>query len=206
MLAFSYDPDAGTFYTYFAELEAGQAVYTAEYPATLLLDSNGRFIGLSLELDDEITVAALELVLEDDPTRLDGMSGRLSILAFAEEPAQRVRLDETAILDLDGDERVLGIEIVVPERLRDSAFLSRLGDQLLPLEDIPGDGEGPVVFQESEVRNQESEDAEGAAELPPMRAPHSDEPRADEGDVTPDATPLASERSDTTSDHSESSS
>lgn len=72
MLAFSYDPDAGTLYTYFTELEAGQAVYTAEYPVTLLLDAADQILGYALDLDDEITVAALELVLEDDPTRLMG--------------------------------------------------------------------------------------------------------------------------------------
>ncbi len=173
MLAFSYDPDAGTFYTYFAELEAGQAVYTLEYPATLLLDSAGQVIGLSLELDDEITVAALELVLEDDPTRLDGMSGRLTILAFDEEPAQRIRLNETAILDQDGDERVLGIEVVLPEQVRDPDRFTRLGALLISLDDVPGDGEGPVVFQDSEFRIQDSE-AEvadnDAGDLPPTSA------------------------------------
>jgi GTPase len=196
MLAFSYDPDAGTLYTYFVELEAGQAVYTLEYPATLLLDSAGQFLGLSLELDDEITVAALELALEDDPARLDGTSGRLTVLAFAEEPAQRIRLEETAILDLDGDERVLGIEVALPAEVRDPALLSRLGALLIPLEDEPLAGEGPVVFQDSGFRIQDSEDAEGTAELQdvqesegdadadqpahaaglqPARAPHPDE-------------------------------
>lgn len=157
MLAFSYDPDAGTLYTYFTDLEEGQAVYTLEYPATLLLDAAGRLLGITCDLDDEITVAALELVLDDDPTRLDGMSGRLTINALGEEPAQRLRLDETAIFDLDGDERVLGIEVVLPANLRDPALFSRLGDQLLSLDDLPGDGEGPVVFQEPEIRSQESE-------------------------------------------------
>jgi GTP-binding protein Era len=193
MLAFSYDPDAGTIYTYFTELEADQAQYTLEYPATLLLDDAGQFIGFSLDLDDEITVAALELALEDDPTRLDGTTGRLTIVAVDATPAQRVRLDETAILDLDDDERVLGIEIVLPKALRDPARLERLGALLLPLDDMPDGGEGPVVFQEEAGGAQEEAGgaqeeagAEGAAGLQSASAPDQAESHpSGRGDATP---------------------
>lgn len=156
MLQFSHDPDAGTIYTYFTELEEGQAAYTVEYPAFLLLDGAGRIIGLRLDLDDEITLDQLELVLEDDPTRLDGMTGRLMVLIGEDGPADQVRLEETAILDLDGDERVLGIELAVPAELRSSERMERLAPLLIALDETPEGGEGPVVFAPP------AEEAEGA--------------------------------------------
>jgi GTP-binding protein Era len=147
MLQFSHDPDAGTIYVYFAELEAGQAVDTLEYPAHLLLDRAGRILGLRLDLDDELTLANLELALDGDYERLNMETGRLTIRIADEAPAQVVALADTAILDLDGDETVLGVELLVPAELRTPEALERLAPLMVALDELPGAGEGPQVFE-----------------------------------------------------------
>jgi GTPase len=157
MLQFSHDPDAGTIYVYFAELEAGQAVTTLEYPAQLLLDAQGQIFGLRLELDDELTLANLALALDGDYERLDMESGHLTLRIADERPARTLPLEETAILDLDGDETVLGVELLVPAELRTPAALARLAPFMIALDDADAMGEGPAVFDTSEVVDEEEE-------------------------------------------------
>lgn len=166
MLAFSHDPDAGTIYVYFTELEAGQAVESLEYPAHLLLDRDGQIIGLRLDLDDEVTLAQLELALDGDYERLDMETGHLTIRVADEAPARGVRLPETAILDLDGDETLLGVELHVPAELRTPAALARLAPLMVALDDEGASGEGPVVFTTDEPADpgDEAQAPEGAAE------------------------------------------
>ena len=146
MLQFSHDPEAGTLYAYFTELEAGQAVYTLEYPASLLLDGDGRVVGLRLDLDDEITLDQLELALDDEFGRLDMETGFLSILISGGVAARAVALEQTAILDLDTDERILGVELAPPGDLLTPERLERLASAMVSLDDAPHAGEGPVVF------------------------------------------------------------
>jgi len=146
MLQFSYDPEVGSLYVYFTELEEGQAVGVLEYPAALLLDAQARIIGLRLDLDDELTLAQLELALDGEYERLDMNTGHLTLRVADEEPARVLPLPETAILDLDGDETVLGVELSLPADLRTPAALERLASLMLPLEEAPAGGEGPVVF------------------------------------------------------------
>jgi GTP-binding protein Era len=154
MLQFSHDPDAGTLYVYFTELEAGQAVDTLEYPAHLLLDGAGRIIGLRLDLDDELTLANLELALDGDYQRLDMETGRLTITIAGEAPARTVALADTAILDLDGDEAVLGVELLVPAELRTPEALERLAPLMVALDELPAAGEGPWI---ADVANEAKE-------------------------------------------------
>ncbi|MCX7789316.1 MAG: GTPase Era [Chloroflexaceae bacterium] len=146
MLQFSYDPEAGSLYVYFTELEEGQAVGVLEYPAALLLDAQERIIGLRLDLDDEITLGQLELALDGEYERLDMNTGHLTLRVADEAPARVLPLPETAILDLDGDETVLGVELALPPELRTPAALERLAPLMVPLEEAPAGGEGPVVF------------------------------------------------------------
>ena len=146
MLQFSYDPEVGSLYVYFTELEEGQAVGVLEYPAALLLDAQERIIGLRLDLDDELTLAQLELALDGEYERLDMNTGHLILRVADEEPARVLPLPETAILDLDGDETVLGVELSLPADLRTPTALERLTPLMLPLEEAPAGGEGPVVF------------------------------------------------------------
>ncbi|MEI7772934.1 MAG: GTPase Era, partial [Chloroflexales bacterium] len=146
MLQFSHDPEAGTLYAYFTELEAGQAVYTLEYPASLLLDGAGQVVGLRLDLDDEITLDQLELALDDEFGRLDMETGFLSILLPGTVATRAVALEQTAILDLDVDERILGVELAPPPDLLTPEILARLATAMVALDDAPQAGEGPVVF------------------------------------------------------------
>jgi GTP-binding protein Era len=159
MLQFSHDPDAGTIYVYFTELQAGQAVVTLEYPAELLLDAAGRLFGLRLTLDDELTLSNLELALDGDYERLEMESGRLTLRIAEEAPAQTVALAETAILDLDGDETVLGVELAVPAELRTPEALERLAPLMVELETTPAGADGPMVFDTADVVDEEDGDA-----------------------------------------------
>jgi GTP-binding protein Era len=168
LLQFSHDPDAGTLYVYFTELEAGQAVYTIEYPASLLLDGDGQVVGLRLDLDDEITLDQLELVLDDEFGRLDMETGYLSILISGGSVARAVALEQTAILDLDEDERILGVELAPPADLLTPERLARLAPAMVSLDDAPQAGEGPVVFvPEPEAEGGEVEGGEPPATTEP---------------------------------------
>ncbi|HMQ33454.1 MAG TPA: GTPase Era [Chloroflexaceae bacterium] len=181
MLAFSHDPDAGTLYVYFTELEAGQAVESLEYPAHLLLDAQGQVVGLRLDLDDELTLAQLELALDGDFGRLDMETGRLTILAFDEPPARALPLAETAILDLDGDETVLGVELAVPEELRTPAALARLAPLMVALDDEPTGPEGPVVLAPAEEAAQDQEGQGGQEDAQEAGEPGGPAPDEAEG-------------------------
>jgi GTP-binding protein Era len=147
MLAFSHDPEAGTLYVYFTELEAGQIQDSLEYPAHLLLDAQGQIMGLQLDLDDELTLANLELALDGDFERLDMETGRLRVRISDEEPVRIVPLAEAAILDLDADDTLLGVELTVPAALRSPTALARIALLMVTLDDAVIEGEGPVVFR-----------------------------------------------------------
>lgn len=147
MLQFSYDPDVGSVYVYFTELEEGQAVSVLEYPAALLLDARGRIFGIRLTFDDAVMPAQLDLALKHDYAYLDQSSGQFTVRIANEDPDRVVELYETAILDLDAHGQVLGVEVALPEELRTSEALERLAPFMIPLEEPVGEqGEGPVVL------------------------------------------------------------
>lgn len=135
MIAFSHDADAGTIYCYFTELTEGQVSYDTEYPAAVLLDSDGALIGLRLDLDDEITLDQLELILDLPHAALDMNTGFLRVAITDQAPAQEVSLDEVAILDLDEDGRVLGVDLAVPAAYRSAQALARIAPLLVEIED-----------------------------------------------------------------------
>lgn len=165
MLAFSHDPDAGTIYVYFAELEAGQVEASLEYPAHLLLNAQGALVGCQVALDDELTLANLELALAGDYQRLDMASGQLRITIDDEVVVQRVALEATAILDLDANDTVLGLELALPAELCTPEHLVRLQPYMVELDTPVGErGDGPVVFAQST-----EEQADEAA--PPVAVP-----------------------------------
>ncbi|MFN3372339.1 MAG: GTPase Era [Chloroflexus sp.] len=142
----SLDNDAGTLYFYFTDLEEGQATAVLEYPAHLLLDAQGAMFGCRIDLDDEVILSQLELVLAGPYNWLDGQYGHLYIRIADEEPVKVVKLDDPAVLDLDDNDLVLGIELMLPEEWRTSERLVRLAPLLVPFDDEPLAGEGPVVF------------------------------------------------------------
>lgn len=135
MIQFSHDPEAGTLYCYFTDLEPGQATDEWEYPASLLLDGTGQLIGLRLDLDDEITLDQLELAQAHDGVQLDMRYGYLYINITDETPAEVIALDEPALLDLDAEERILGADIAVPEAFRTPERLERLTPNMLALDE-----------------------------------------------------------------------
>lgn len=142
----SLDPDAGTLYLYFTDIEEGQATAVMEYPVSLLLDAQGSIFGCRLDLDDEVILSQLELVLEGPYNWLDGEYGHLYVRIADEEPGETITLSETAILDLDDADLVLGIELALPEEWRTPERLQRLTPLMVTFDDEPVDGEGPVVF------------------------------------------------------------
>lgn len=135
MIRFSHDPEAQTLYCYFTELEVGQSVAEREYPASLLLDSAGRIVGVRLHLDDEMTLDQLELALEHEYVDLDPQHGYLNASTSAIAPAQVVDLEATALLDLDDEGRVLGVDLAVPEEFTTPARLAHLEPYMVALDD-----------------------------------------------------------------------
>ncbi len=140
MISFSHDPEAGTLYGYFTDLEAGQAVDELEYPASLLLNSAGRVIGVRLDLDDEITLNQLELALEHNEVRLDMQYGYLYARIADEAAARVVPLESPALIDLDEEDRLLGFDVAVPADLRTPERLERLAPHMLALEEAAPSG------------------------------------------------------------------
>ena len=136
-IAFSHDPDAGTVYCYFTELETGQASYELEYPAALLLNAEGGVVGLRLDLDDEITLDQLELALAHEGADLDMATGFLRVAVPGALVAREEPLEETALLDLDDDGRLLGADLAVPEPLRTPEALAQLAPFMVDVETRP---------------------------------------------------------------------
>ncbi len=160
MIQFSHDPNAGTLYCYFTELEAGQVGYELEYPASLLLDADGQIIGLRLDLDDEVTLDQLELALAHEHTQLDMETGYLYTSISDEEAATTLRLEETALLDMDDEGRILGVELLVPAELRTPERLARLAPHMVALDDelLPDGADRPVVFAVPQAAEAEAAD------------------------------------------------
>src|SRR6185436_8052307 len=108
MVTLSFDPDAGTLYWYFTELEAGSTTSEGECDGTLLLDGAGQVIGVELELDESVTSDDLALALQHEQVRYDQSSFILTVLMVDEEPAEVQPLHEAAVLDFDANGRLQG--------------------------------------------------------------------------------------------------
>ncbi|GIV89667.1 MAG: GTPase Era [Chloroflexus sp.] len=154
----SLDQDVGALYFYFADLEEGQVVAAMEYPAHLLLDAQGAIFGCRIDLDDDVILSQLELVLDGPYNWLDGEYGHLYVRVADEEPAEVVALHDVAVLDLDADDVVLGIEVLLPEQWRTSERLSRLAPLMVSFDDEPVAGEGPVVFTPTSPTEEEAQE------------------------------------------------
>src|SRR5215213_5726839 len=119
MINVSFDPDAGTLYWYFTEIETGSTEGEGECNGALLLDADGKVIGVELELDESVTRAdlALTLVIAD------------------EEPAEVQPLHETMILDFDATGRLQGCELVAAREFGLAERLQRLEPFRVTLEE-----------------------------------------------------------------------
>jgi GTPase len=135
MVTISFDPDAGTLYWYFTDLEAGSTAGEGECAGTLLLDGDGQVIGVELELDESIAQADLALALQHEQVRYDRRSFTLTMLMADEQPAEVQPLHEPAILDFDATERLQGCELLPAPEFGLARRLTRLEPFMVALDD-----------------------------------------------------------------------
>jgi GTP-binding protein Era len=135
MVTVSFDPDAGTLYWYFTELEAGSTVLEGECDGTLLLDGAGQVIGLELELDQSIKRSELALALAHPQVRYDRGTATLTVLMLDEEPAEVQPLQEVVLLDFDQRERLQGCEVLAAPEFGLGERLGRLEPFMVTLEE-----------------------------------------------------------------------
>lgn len=153
MVNVSYDPDAGTLYWYFTEIEAGSTEAEGECASAVLLDADGQIIGVELELDESIAPGDLALALAHEHVTYDAAEFTLRVQISAEEPAERQPLEDLAILDFDADGRAQGCELHPLDEFDLAERLARLAPFLVDLdaeaeaEDAPDD-EPRVAKQE----------------------------------------------------------
>jgi GTP-binding protein Era len=141
MVTISFDPDAGTLYWYFTELETGSTALEGECDGTLLLDGEGQVIGLELELDESIKPSELALALAHPQVRYDRGTTTLTILVLDEEPAEVQPLHEAVLLDFDGSERLQGCEVLAAREFGLGGRLARLEPFMIALDDEAAFGE-----------------------------------------------------------------
>src|SRR6476659_6988285 len=135
MITVSFDPDAGTLYWYFTEIETGSTAGEGECNGALLLDAAGQVIGIELELDESVTRADLALALAHPQARYDAGALTLTVVFADEEPAEVQPLHETMILDFDAADRLQGCELVAAREFGLADRLDRLEPFLIALEE-----------------------------------------------------------------------
>ena len=132
MVTVSFDPEAGTLYWYFTEIEAGSTELEGECNGTLLLDARGDVIGLELELDESVRPADLALALAHPNVRYDRAAATLTVLLFDEEPGGVQPLHEAVILDFDGSERLQGCDVLASREFELAPGLRRQAQVPVP--------------------------------------------------------------------------
>ena len=163
MIQVSFDPDAGTLYWYFTEIEVGSTAIEGECDGALLLDGTGQVIGLELELDGSIKRSELALALAHPQVRYDRSAATLTIQIADEEPAEVQPLHEPVILDFDRRDRLQGCEVLAAAEFGLAERLERLAPVRISLEDDDpaidaAGGEGPVVFAMPAIVDDETQD------------------------------------------------
>jgi GTP-binding protein Era len=134
MVTVSFDPEAGTLYWYFSEIEAGSTAEEGECEGALLLDGDGQIIGLELELDESVSQADLAHALTHPEVRYERRIFRLTVALFDEEPFVQP-LSETIVLDFDADGKLQGCEIAAAEEFALAERLTRLAPWMVSIED-----------------------------------------------------------------------
>ncbi|MEO7912313.1 MAG: GTPase Era [Roseiflexaceae bacterium] len=162
MIHVSFDPDAGTLYWYFTEIETGSTEGEGECNGALLLDADGKVIGVELELDESVTGADLALALAHPQARYDANALTLTILMAEEEPAEVQPLHETMILDFDAEGRLQGCELVAAREFGLAERLERLGPFRISLDE---ETDAPPIEVDDELEDDEELDVELDDEL-----------------------------------------
>src|SRR5215212_3971827 len=151
MINVSFDPDAGTLYWYFTEIETGSTEGEGECNGALLLDADGKVIGVELELDESVTRTDLALALAHPQARYDASTMTLTIVIADEEPAEVQPLHETMILDFDAADRLQGCELVAAREFGLAERLARLAPFRITLEE---DTDAPPIDLDEELDDQ----------------------------------------------------
>src|SRR5215212_2099196 len=138
MITASFDPDAGTLYWYFTEIETGSTAGEGECNGALLLDADAKVIGVELELDESVTRADLALALAHPHVRYDPSTMTLTVVIADEEPAEVQPLHETMILDFDAADRLQGCELVAAREFGLAERLERLAPFRITLDEETG--------------------------------------------------------------------
>jgi GTP-binding protein Era len=158
MINVSFDPDAGTLYWYFTEIETGSTVGEGECNGALLLDGDGQVIGIELELDESVTRDDLALALAHPQARYDDGAMTLSIVLADEEPAEVQPLHETIILDFDAGDVLQGCELVAAREFGLSERLVRIEPFRVTLEEEADTS--PVELDDDQLDDEELDDDE----------------------------------------------
>ncbi|MBK9710462.1 MAG: GTPase Era [Kouleothrix sp.] len=205
MITVSFDPDAGTLYWYFTEIDEGSTAGEGECNGTLLLDRDGQIIGCELELDESITGADLALALQHPQVRYDRRTFTLTVSVSDEEPDEVQPLHETAILDFDERDQLQGCELLAAESFGVAGRLLRLAPFMVSIEDEPVEPP-PSEIDDAEDLEEEADldgaedleeeadldDAEDPAEEADLDEEADEEPEDDEGEQP--GRPAAEER------------
>ncbi|MFQ3682820.1 GTPase Era [Roseiflexus sp.] len=139
MITLFYDPDAGSLSWRFIETAEEDATLEGECEATLLLDAQGRIIGVELALDDEIADDDLALALVHPQVSFDTAERTLTVNLVGEEAASVQPLEEPAVLDFDASERLLGLEVLPADEFNLDQRLERLAPFLIEREEEDAD-------------------------------------------------------------------
>ena len=189
MVTVSFDPEAGTLYWYFTEIEAGSTELEGECNGTLLLDARGDVIGLELELDESVRPADLALALAHPNVRYDRAAATLTVLLIDEEPGGVQPLHEAVILDFDAGEHLQGCDVLASREFELALRLSRLQPFMVELEDEPP----PAFGLDEEGLADEELDGEAEGDAIDLDAAELDDSVFLEDDTAPDDDDLEDE-------------
>jgi GTPase len=171
MIAVSFDPQARALYWYFTEIEEGAVALEGECATTLLLDADGQVIGCELELDESIDARDLVFALGNPHVRYEPRDFTLTVMAADEEPATLQPLAETAILDFDAAESLLGFEVLTAPEFELEQRLGRLRSLLVSIAEDAEDENAENAEEDEDAENaEEDEDADEApvSSSPPL--------------------------------------
>jgi GTP-binding protein Era len=157
MITVSFDPEARALYWYFTEIEAGAAALEGECAATLLLDGDGQVFGCELELDESVDARDLVFALAHPQASYRAQDYTLTVAVSDEEPATIQPLAETAILDFDAAESLLGFELLTAPEFELGKRLARLGPFLVSADETTESTETTEAIDDTET----TEAAEG---------------------------------------------
>lgn len=183
MITVSFDPDAGTLYWYFTEIESGSTAGEGECNGALLLDGDGKVIGVELELDESVTRGDLALALQHPQVRYDSRAMTLTIAIVDEQPSEVQPLHEPLILDFDLQGRLQGCELLAAREFGLAERLERLEPFRVALdEDVHDEAPGQITDEDSSDADERvtiggldepAQEAEPSDTEPPAPAPRT---------------------------------